>query len=90
MARAIQTGEGLAGTLEFFPEEGKYHLDGHRNCGLCLSPEETIALGGVCPVCGKKITIGVEHRVEELADRPRGAARPGAKPFESIWSPCPR
>lgn len=86
MARAIQTGEGLAGTLEFFPEEGKYHLDGHRNCGLCLSPEETIALGGVCPVCGKKITIGVEHRVEELADRPRGAARQGAKPFESI---CP-
>ncbi len=86
MARAIQTGEGLAGTLEFFPEEGKYHLDGHRNCGLSLSPEETIALGGVCPVCGKKITIGVEHRVEELADRPRGASRPGAKPFESI---CP-
>ena len=68
LKQAIETGEGFGGTLEFFPEEGKYHLDGHRNCGVVLSPAETEALGGRCPVCGKKLTIGVEHRVEELAD----------------------
>ena len=77
-----------AGTLEFFPEEGKYHLDGHRNCGVCLTPAEAAALGGVCPVCGKKLTIGVEHRVEELADRPAGFRPEGAKPFECL-APLP-
>ena len=84
LSKAIETGEGFAGTLEFFPEEGKYHLDGHRSCGLCLTPQETIAYGGKCPVCGKKITIGVEHRVEELADRPAGFLPQGRKPFESL------
>ncbi|SCJ73035.1 ATP-dependent DNA helicase pcrA [Anaerotruncus sp. 2789STDY5834896] len=84
MAAAICTGEGFAGTLEFFPEEGKYHLDGHRNCDLCIEPAETVRLGGRCPVCGKKITVGVQHRVEELADRALGTVRPGAKPYESI------
>lgn len=79
--RAIETGEGLWGTVEFFPEEGKYHLDGHRNCGLCLTPQETEKFHGICPVCGKKITIGVAHRVEELSSRPEGEDRPGAKPF---------
>ncbi|MFR3920725.1 MAG: hypothetical protein ACLTYN_00875 [Dysosmobacter welbionis] len=74
--------------MEFFPEEGKYHLDGHRNCGVCLAPAETAALGGVCPVCGKKLTIGVEHRVEALADRPAGFRPEGAKPFESL-APLP-
>ena len=62
LVRAIRTGEGFYGTVEFFPEEGKYHLDGHRNCGVCLTPAETAARGGLCPVCGKKLTIGVEHR----------------------------
>ncbi len=75
---------GFAGTIEFFPEEGKYHLDGHRSCDLCLHPSETILYGGRCPKCGKKITIGVEHRVEELAARPQGFVLPGAKPFESL------
>lgn len=84
LSRAIQTGQGFGGTLEFFPEEGKYHLDGHRNCGVCLEPAETIRLGGLCPVCGKKITIGVQHRIEELADRPESFAFPDAKPFESL------
>ncbi|HIU34153.1 MAG TPA: UvrD-helicase domain-containing protein [Candidatus Pullichristensenella excrementigallinarum] len=84
LARALQTGEGFLGTIEFFPEEGKYHLDGHRNCGICLEPIETIRLGGRCPVCGKKLTVGVMHRVEELADRPEGACPEGAKPFESL------
>ena len=88
LKHAIETGEGFGGTIEFFPEEGKYHLDGHRNCGVCLTPREAEALGGVCPVCGKKLTIGVQHRVEELADRPLGAARPGQKPFESL-APLP-
>lgn len=88
LMRAIRTGEGFAGTIEFFPEEGKYHLDGHRNCGVCLTPVETAARGGLCPVCGKKLTIGVEHRVEELADRPAGFRPADAKPFESL-APLP-
>jgi ATP-dependent DNA helicase UvrD/PcrA len=67
--RALQTGEGFAGTVEFFPEEGKYHLDGHRKCNVRLTPRETLAAGGRCPVCGAPVTIGVEHRVEALADR---------------------
>ena len=78
----------FGGTLEFFPEEGKYHLDGHRGCGVCLTPAETLARGGLCPVCGKKLTIGVEHRVEALADRPAGFRPANAKPFESL-APLP-
>lgn len=59
-------------TIEFFPEEGKYHADGHRNCGVLFSPQETIASGKRCPVCGKEVTVGVLSRIEELADRPNG------------------
>lgn len=81
---AIQEGRGLYGTIEFFPEEGKYHFDGHRKCGICLNPAETEKFGGICPVCGRKLTIGVSHRVEQLADRPEGFVRGGAKPFESL------
>ncbi len=88
LKQAIETGDGFGGTLEFFPEEGKYHLDGHRNCGVVLTPAETEALGGRCPVCGKKLTIGVEHRVEELADREEGFRPVKAKPFESL-APLP-
>ena len=66
----IQTGKGLAGTLEFFPQEGKYFMDGHRKCGVCLSPEEAVKLNGICPVCGKKLTTGVLHRVQDLAALP--------------------
>jgi len=84
LRRALQTGEGFLGTIEFFPEEGKYHLDGHRNCGVCLDPQEAIALGGKCPACGKKLTIGVDHRVCELADRPDGHRPECAKPFERL------
>lgn len=82
--QAIQEGKGLEGTIEFFPEEGKYHMDGHRKCGLCLSPIETREYNGTCPVCGRKITIGVLHRVEALADRPEGYEKPDGKPFESL------
>ena len=56
-------------TIEFFPEEGKYHLDGHRQCQVRLYPGETRKMRGVCPVCGKKLTVGVLHRVDALADR---------------------
>lgn len=82
--KAVQEGKGLRGTIEFFPEEGKYHMDGHRKCGICLTPEETNKFGGICPVCGKKITIGVSHRVEELADRQEGFIPDGAAGFESL------
>jgi uncharacterized protein (TIGR00375 family) len=61
--------EGFQGTIEFFPEEGKYHHDGHRKCGINLTPGETREVNGICPVCGKPLTIGVMHRVMELADR---------------------
>lgn len=84
MEKAIRTGEGLSGTIEFFPEEGKYHYDGHRKCGVCLTPEETKKYNGKCPVCGKKITIGVENRIESLADREEGFMPEDAKPFESL------
>ena len=67
---ALKTGKGYAGTVEFFPEEGKYHEDGHRKCNVGLTPEETKQLGGICPVCGKPLTIGVSYRVHELSDRP--------------------
>lgn len=84
LAEAIQKGKGLSGTIEFFPEEGKYHFDGHRKCGLCISPQETAKYGNRCPVCGKKITIGVLNRVEQLADRKEGFALPSGRPYESL------
>jgi uncharacterized protein (TIGR00375 family) len=65
-------------TIEFFPEEGKYHFDGHRSCQVCFSPGQSRQNENCCPVCGKKIVIGVMHRVEELADRPPGFQPPGA------------
>ena len=57
------------GTLEFFPEEGKYHHDGHRKCGLSWDPRQTRAHDGICPVCGRPVTVGVLNRILELADR---------------------
>jgi superfamily I DNA/RNA helicase len=69
---ALRTGAGYVGTVDMFPEEGKYHHDGHRKCGVHLEPEETRALDGKCPECGKPLTVGVLYRVSELADRPAG------------------
>lgn len=66
---ALKTGYGYTGTVEFFPEEGKYHEDGHRKCNVCMTPEETKKHNGICPVCGKPMTIGVSYRVNELSDR---------------------
>jgi DNA helicase-2/ATP-dependent DNA helicase PcrA len=86
MAQAIRSQEGFAGTLEFFPEEGKYHLDGHRKCGQRLTPEQARVSGGRCPECGKPLTLGVMHRMMDLADRAEGDTPPGTKPFESLVS----
>ncbi len=84
IAASIKTRKGLLGTIEFFPEEGKYHYDGHRSCASCLLPKETIMRNGLCPVCGKRVTIGVMHRVEKLADREEGFRPEGAPPFYSV------
>jgi len=62
----------LIATIEFYPEEGKYHFDGHRKCNVVFSPQETKRHNYICPVCGKRLTVGVMHRIESLADRPSG------------------
>jgi len=74
----------LALTYEFYPEEGKYHYDGHRLCNVSFSPEETGKRNGICPVCKKQLTIGVMNRVSQLADRPEGFKPKGAAPYESL------
>jgi uncharacterized protein (TIGR00375 family) len=71
-------------TVEFFPEQGKYHYDGHRKCEVSCSPEETKKYNGICPVCGRPLTIGVLSRVEELADKPEGFKPENAIPFKSL------
>lgn len=80
---AVRSGDPrrFLGTVEFFPEEGKYHYDGHRKCNVRWKPAETMAHGRRCPTCGKPVTVGVLHRVEELADRPEGARKPNALPY---------
>lgn len=83
-ALRTKSSEKLKATIEFYPEEGKYHLDGHRACSVRLTPEETKKAGYLCPSCGKKVTVGVMHRVAELSTRPEGYA-PKARPaFMSI------
>lgn len=84
MIDAIKTRKGFIGTIEFFPEEGKYHYDGHRTCGVSLTPKETLKHNYLCPVCGKKVTVGVMHRVEKLADRENGFKPNGSLSFYSI------
>lgn len=81
---ALREGTGYRGTLEFHPEEGKYHLDGHRKCQARLEPEDTVRLGGRCPVCGKPVTVGVLHRVHELGDGEPGRRPATAAHFESL------
>ncbi len=71
-------------TIEFFPEEGKYHYDGHRKCNVVLSPRESRRTNNLCPRCGKKLTIGVLHRVEELADRDLNQVPPDKVPFKNL------
>ena len=83
---ALRSGDPaqFLGTIEFFPEEGKYHLDGHRKCGVCWEPVTTVANKGRCSNCGKPVTVGVFHRVEELADRAPGARPASPVPFTSL------
>lgn len=76
--------KGLIGTVEFFPEEGKYHYDGHRICQARLHPKETIKNKGLCPVCAKPVTVGVMARVEQLADRPEGEKPPRWRPYFNL------
>jgi uncharacterized protein (TIGR00375 family) len=71
-------------TIEFFPEEGKYHADGHRACGFFCEPKETKRLKGICPKCGKPLTVGVLHRIDDLADRETGKRPRLAVPYRSI------
>jgi uncharacterized protein (TIGR00375 family) len=71
-------------TIEFFPEEGKYHYDGHRKCNVVFSPAESAERSNICPVCNKPLTIGVYHRVEDLADRPPGVVPEGAIPARNL------
>lgn len=71
-------------TIEVDPAWGKYHWDGHRNCNVCLSPKEALKYKNVCPVCRRELTIGVEHRVEELADRPEGFVPENSIPFKKL------
>jgi ATP-dependent DNA helicase UvrD/PcrA len=86
---ALETGAGFVGTVEFFPEEGKYHLDGHRKCEVRMTPKETLQHGGRCPVCGEKLTIGVEHRIEVLADRDEVPIPPSTAGTVSNLVPLP-
>jgi DNA helicase II / ATP-dependent DNA helicase PcrA len=82
---AIKTNdERLIGTIEFFPEEGKYHADGHRACSIRFTPEETAKLNGLCPVCSKPLVVGVESRVGDLANRPSGHEPANPKRVEYI------
>ena len=71
-------------TIEFYPEEGKYHFDGHRNCNVKSSPEETKKYNGICPVCGKPLTIGVLNRIKKIADKEEGFKPEGVVPFKSL------
>jgi len=71
-------------TVEFYPQEGKYHFDGHRNCGIQLSPQETKKYNGICPVCGRPLTVGVLNRIEQLADKPEDFKPEKAIPFKSL------
>ncbi|MCD4805247.1 MAG: UvrD-helicase domain-containing protein [Desulfobacterales bacterium] len=83
---AIKSGNPgeFLGTFEFYPEEGKYHLDGHRKCKVCLKPNQSIANNGLCNVCGKPLTLGVLYRVEELADRPEGLKPEKSHPYYNL------
>lgn len=79
-----QDSGGFKGTIEFYPQEGKYHVDGHRNCRFSCLPAETRALNNTCPVCGGPLVVGVLNRVEQLADRPADAATAADQAFCSL------
>lgn len=84
LAHSIKTREGFVKTYEFYPEEGKYHYDGHRKCNVIMSPQEAESHGLLCPVCRRKVTVGVAHRVADLSDRKQGFRPEGAVPFQYV------
>lgn len=84
MFNALKSRQGFSGTYEFFPEEGKYHMDGHRKCNVCFEPEESIKHKNICPECGQPLTIGVLHRVAELSDRKQSKKPEDAADFHYI------
>jgi uncharacterized protein (TIGR00375 family) len=84
IVKAIRTNEGFLCTIETSPSYGKYHFDGHRLCNFSCSPEEAVKIKNICPVCGRALTIGVAHRVNELADRPKGFVLEKAHPFRIL------
>lgn len=83
-AMGLGNNERFLGTIDFFPQEGKYHFDGHRKCGICWSPLDTLQHDEICPVCGKKITVGVMNRIAQLADRDNITDRLNRLPFYSL------
>lgn len=87
-SKAIKTKSKFLYTVEFFPEEGKYYYDGHKNCNIVLSPKQSRKNKNICPKCDKNLTIGVLNRVEEIADRPEGFIPPLAVPFKSLIPLC--
>ncbi len=84
LIKAIRTRKGLVETIEVDPNYGKYHFDGHRNCNVVLSPAQTRKCKGICPQCKQPLTIGVQYRVEELADREEGYTPKNATPFRDL------
>ena len=84
LIKALRTGQGLTETVEVNPSYGKYHFDGHRNCNINIGPKEALKHKNICPICKRPLTIGVLHRVEELADRPEGFKPKHAKPFRRM------
>ncbi len=84
LLNAVRKRKGFVETIEMWPHEGKYHYSGHRACNVCLSPKESLKLKDICPVCRRKLTVGVAQRVEMLADRPEGLVPKHAIPFKNI------
>ncbi len=84
MFNAFQTGDGFMGTYEFYPQEGKYHHDGHRKCDISFEPQHSLKHNNICPQCGKPLTVGVLHRVEALADRDKSRQPTGAADYQYI------
>ncbi|MFH1589012.1 MAG: endonuclease Q family protein [archaeon] len=84
LLKAIRVGDGLQGTIEVDPSYGKYHFDGHRNCNVVMDPKDSLKNNNQCPACKREMTLGVAHRVEELADREVGCKRDDMKPFHTL------